>query len=74
MNPIYKNYATWNEKEFLTSLGKWAPETTKNISRLNLLRGYQQGLQKRTNWNGMNKQEVERHVMMLIEKEVLLVQ
>jgi hypothetical protein len=67
MNNIY--HTTPVELDFIEGLGKWSEH---RVSRMDLLRGYLRSMQLRTDWSGMSRHDVERRVLMLIEREVVL--
>jgi hypothetical protein len=67
MNNIY--HTTPVELDFIEGLGKWSEH---RVSRMDLLRGYLRSMRLRTDWGGMSRHDVERRVLMLIEREKVL--
>lgn len=66
------NYETGHEISFLRMLGSWSAPTGHPVPLLDLLRGYQRGMLRRQEWGAINCTPVEREVVALIEREVIL--
>lgn len=69
--PPAVKYATEQEKEFLDGLGRWSLLIGK-VPRIDLLKGYQHAIRSRNCWGAINRFEIERHVVMLIERQEIL--
>lgn len=69
-------YLTDSEKHFLDHLGNWFPWHQKKpnagITRLSLLKDYQKSMQIRDNWGDINVVDIQRHVLMLIQREEVM--
>lgn len=61
---------TASELSFLDGIGRWSE--THKFSRLELLKRYLKSMNRRSKWDGIDKHQVERHVLGLIEREQVL--
>ncbi len=64
------DYRTEHEIEYINRIGTWH-KRSREIGRLGMLKLYLRSIPNRIDWNGINRQEAERHVLMLIQKEMV---
>lgn len=64
-------HGTEAERTFLNGLGTLTEGRAHHPNRLELLQKYQRSMKRRTEWAGINRVSIERHVVALIEKAVV---
>ncbi len=78
--PIYRHassgWTTYDETLFLDGLGNWKDPGVKDkskgksqLTRLELLRGYEKGLALKVVWESINEQHVRKHLATLLKRE-----